>query len=259
MRVLNTHNPASPGTLITREGAERGAGPRSVARKRHVTLVHMTSNRMLGAHGFLSQDSLDYGRHQEEKGRNGRKGIDQGPGVDGPEGPGADPVLHDAAHHLELRHAEGGDPPVGLRAPFQQDLADDHAGQVAPLPQRQDRFPHHAPHLVLEGALPAGVGLEHLPQLGQGVLQGRRQQALLAAEVVVDQRHVAAGPGGHLPDGQLPRRAGGQDGLGRLDEGPAGVALGPTAPAGRRCRCRCRHRRHSTAPPVDGAASFNIC
>lgn len=55
VRVLNTHNPASPGTLITREGAERGAGPRSVARKRHVTVVHMTSNRMLGAHGFLAQ------------------------------------------------------------------------------------------------------------------------------------------------------------------------------------------------------------
>ena len=55
VRVLNTHNPASPGTLITREGNEHSTGPRSVARKKHVTLVHMTSNRMLGAHGFLSQ------------------------------------------------------------------------------------------------------------------------------------------------------------------------------------------------------------
>lgn len=55
VRVLNTHNPSSPGTLITREGSERGTGPRSVARKKHVTLVHMTSNRMLGAHGFLAQ------------------------------------------------------------------------------------------------------------------------------------------------------------------------------------------------------------
>jgi len=55
VRVLNTHNPSSPGTLITREGNEHNTGPRSVARKKHVTLVHMTSNRMLGAHGFLSQ------------------------------------------------------------------------------------------------------------------------------------------------------------------------------------------------------------
>ena len=55
VRVLNTHNSASPGTLITREGDDRGAGPRSIARKRNVTVVHMTSNRMLGAHGFLAR------------------------------------------------------------------------------------------------------------------------------------------------------------------------------------------------------------
>jgi len=55
VRVLNTQNPASSGTLITREGDDRGAGPRSIARKRNVTVVHMTSNRMLGAHGFLAR------------------------------------------------------------------------------------------------------------------------------------------------------------------------------------------------------------
>ena len=55
VRVLNTHNPSSPGTLITRAGAEVAAGPRSIARKRGVTMVHVTSNRMLGAHGFLAQ------------------------------------------------------------------------------------------------------------------------------------------------------------------------------------------------------------
>ena len=37
VRVLNTHNPSSPGTLITREGATRAAGPRSIARKTNVT------------------------------------------------------------------------------------------------------------------------------------------------------------------------------------------------------------------------------
>ena len=55
VRVLNTHNPASPGTLITRAGAEKSAGPRSIARKRGVTMVHVTSNKMLGTHGFLAQ------------------------------------------------------------------------------------------------------------------------------------------------------------------------------------------------------------
>jgi aspartate kinase len=55
VRVLNTHNPASAGTLISREGDDRGNGPRSIARKRHVTVVHMTSNKMLGVHGFLAR------------------------------------------------------------------------------------------------------------------------------------------------------------------------------------------------------------
>jgi aspartate kinase len=55
VRVLNTHNPSSPGTLITREGAAASAGPRSIARKKNVTMVHVASNRMLGAHGFLAR------------------------------------------------------------------------------------------------------------------------------------------------------------------------------------------------------------
>src|SRR5438105_1901420 len=55
VRVLNTHNPSSPGTLITRRAGERRAGPRSVARKRGITMVHVTSNKMLGAHGFLAK------------------------------------------------------------------------------------------------------------------------------------------------------------------------------------------------------------
>lgn len=54
VRVLNTHNPASPGTLITRT-TDTASGPRSIARKKGVTMVHVTSNKMLGAHGFLAQ------------------------------------------------------------------------------------------------------------------------------------------------------------------------------------------------------------
>jgi aspartate kinase len=55
VRVLNTHNPASPGTLITRGGADGASGPRSIARKKNVTMVHVTSNKMLGTHGFLAK------------------------------------------------------------------------------------------------------------------------------------------------------------------------------------------------------------
>jgi aspartate kinase len=55
VRVLNTQNPASAGTLITRDGAGEDDGPRSIARKKGITLVNVTSNRMLGTHGFLAQ------------------------------------------------------------------------------------------------------------------------------------------------------------------------------------------------------------
>ncbi|HKR63764.1 MAG TPA: lysine-sensitive aspartokinase 3 [Thermoanaerobaculia bacterium] len=54
VRVLNTHNPSSPGTLITRAGASED-GPRSIARKKGITLVNVTSNKMLGTHGFLAR------------------------------------------------------------------------------------------------------------------------------------------------------------------------------------------------------------
>lgn len=55
IRVLNTHNPSSPGTLITRAGAEGSSGPRSIARKKGITVVHMTSTTMLGVHGFVAK------------------------------------------------------------------------------------------------------------------------------------------------------------------------------------------------------------
>ena len=55
VRVLNTHNPASQGTLITRVVENAPAGPRSIARKKGIAVVHITSNKMLGAHGFLAR------------------------------------------------------------------------------------------------------------------------------------------------------------------------------------------------------------
>jgi aspartate kinase len=56
IRVLNTHNPESRGTLITAEGDEKqGGGAKAIAIKRGVSAVHVVSNQMLGAHGFLAR------------------------------------------------------------------------------------------------------------------------------------------------------------------------------------------------------------
>jgi aspartate kinase len=55
VRVLNTHNVSSPGTVVTNEGDTRDSGPRAIAIKKGVTVVDMTSNKMLGAHGFLAR------------------------------------------------------------------------------------------------------------------------------------------------------------------------------------------------------------
>ena len=55
VRILNTHNVASAGTEVTEEGDASEGRPRAVAVKRGITVVHMTSNTMLGAHGFLAR------------------------------------------------------------------------------------------------------------------------------------------------------------------------------------------------------------
>ncbi|HEX6179058.1 MAG TPA: lysine-sensitive aspartokinase 3 [Thermoanaerobaculia bacterium] len=55
VRVLNTHNVSSPGTVVTAEGDQRDSGPRAVAVKKGVTVLHMTATQMLGAYGFLAR------------------------------------------------------------------------------------------------------------------------------------------------------------------------------------------------------------
>lgn len=63
IRVLNTHNPTSRGTLITAEGDTSRSGPRAIAVKRDVTVVHMVANQMLGAVGFLARIFGAFDRH----------------------------------------------------------------------------------------------------------------------------------------------------------------------------------------------------
>jgi aspartate kinase len=54
IRVLNTHNLESRGTLITREGSGQ-VGPRAIAVKHEVAIVHIVASQMLGVHGFLAK------------------------------------------------------------------------------------------------------------------------------------------------------------------------------------------------------------
>ncbi|HEX9186989.1 MAG TPA: aspartate kinase, partial [Vicinamibacteria bacterium] len=53
VRILNSHRPEAPGTLITANGPEGGSGPAAIACKRGVTRVDIASTRMLMAYGFL--------------------------------------------------------------------------------------------------------------------------------------------------------------------------------------------------------------
>jgi len=53
VRILNTAKPQAPGTLITRDGSPERAGLAGLASKREVTVIDITSSRMLMAYGFL--------------------------------------------------------------------------------------------------------------------------------------------------------------------------------------------------------------
>ena len=64
VRVLNTHNVASSGTLVTAEGDQRESGPRAVAVKKGVTVLHMTATQMLGAYGFLARLFAIFEEHE---------------------------------------------------------------------------------------------------------------------------------------------------------------------------------------------------
>ncbi|CAN7038961.1 unnamed protein product [Brassica rapa subsp. trilocularis] len=55
VRVKNSYNPNAPGTLITRSRDMSKAVLTSIVLKRNVTMLDITSNRMLGQYGFLSK------------------------------------------------------------------------------------------------------------------------------------------------------------------------------------------------------------
>ena len=53
VRILNSSRPGNPGTLITADGASEDGRLTAIAAKRDVTVIDITSSRMLMAHGFL--------------------------------------------------------------------------------------------------------------------------------------------------------------------------------------------------------------
>jgi aspartate kinase len=53
VRILNSRRPENPGTLITAGGRTSGSALTAIACKRDVTVIDITSTRMLMAHGFL--------------------------------------------------------------------------------------------------------------------------------------------------------------------------------------------------------------
>jgi aspartate kinase len=64
VRVLNTSQPDSPGTLILKSYAEPGVTVRSVVYKRGIHLINLVSPRMLQQHGFLARVFEAAARHQ---------------------------------------------------------------------------------------------------------------------------------------------------------------------------------------------------
>ncbi len=64
VRILNSHRPQAPGTLIRRDAVAREAGPAAIACKRGVTRIDIASTRMLMAYGFLRRVFEVFERHK---------------------------------------------------------------------------------------------------------------------------------------------------------------------------------------------------
>ena len=64
VRILNSLRPDAPGTLITARPAPRREALAAIACKRRITVIEVTSTRMLMAHGFMRQLFEVFERHR---------------------------------------------------------------------------------------------------------------------------------------------------------------------------------------------------
>lgn len=55
VRVLNTHHSDHPGTVILPKLTQSGSVAKSIAHKKHISILTITSSRMLGMHGFMAK------------------------------------------------------------------------------------------------------------------------------------------------------------------------------------------------------------
>jgi aspartate kinase len=64
IRVLNTYHPDAPGTVVLRDSKADRPGARSIASKSDITLVHVTSLRMLQQPGFMAKLFALFDEHE---------------------------------------------------------------------------------------------------------------------------------------------------------------------------------------------------
>jgi aspartate kinase len=62
--ILNSLNPAAPGTLITREAQGADGEPRAIAFKKGISVILIAQPRMLMAHGFVARVFDVFARHR---------------------------------------------------------------------------------------------------------------------------------------------------------------------------------------------------
>jgi len=53
VRICNSHSPGDPGTVVTTQGDVRAGAVKAIAHKNGITVLQISSSRMLGAYGFL--------------------------------------------------------------------------------------------------------------------------------------------------------------------------------------------------------------
>jgi aspartate kinase len=64
VRVCNTFEPAEVGTMVLAESGEAPNKIKSIAHKKNITILRITSARMLGAYGFMSAVFQVFDRHR---------------------------------------------------------------------------------------------------------------------------------------------------------------------------------------------------
>ena len=64
VRICNSHAPDDPGTLVTARGEVRAGAVKAIAHKAGVTVLQVSSTRMLGAYGFLRALFEVFERHR---------------------------------------------------------------------------------------------------------------------------------------------------------------------------------------------------